>query len=56
LKENVMLPPQFRKILDVENGGFVYYPSAKGQAWSFQAVKMSKFLDENFYLIFGGRK
>ncbi|WP_306454106.1 DUF771 domain-containing protein [Evansella halocellulosilytica] len=24
-------------MLDVENGGFVYYPKIKGQTWAFQA-------------------
>ncbi|SDN69079.1 protein of unknown function [Tenuibacillus multivorans] len=26
IKENILYPERFRKILDVENGGFVYYP------------------------------
>ncbi|QFF98793.1 DUF771 domain-containing protein [Psychrobacillus glaciei] len=52
LKANLLYLPHFRKTLDVENGGFVYYPSAKGQAWSFQANKMADFLDKNFHQIF----
>lgn len=52
LKENVLFQPKFKKILDVENGGFVYYPKKSGEKWAFQAIKMAKFLDENFYLIF----
>ncbi len=40
------------KILDEENGGFVFYPKSKGQTWSFQASKMAKFLDEYFDRIF----
>ena len=53
LKDNVLYQPRFKKVLDVENGGFVYYPKKSGEKWAFQAVKMAKFLDENFYLIFG---
>lgn len=54
LKENVLLVPRFKENLDVENGGFVYYPKKSGEKWSFLASEMSKFLDSNFYLIFGG--
>ena len=52
IKENILYPTRFCKILDAENGGFVFYPKTKGQTWSFQASKMSKFLDENFDRIF----
>ncbi|MFB6467669.1 DUF771 domain-containing protein [Cytobacillus sp. Hz8] len=52
IKKNILYPSKFRKKLDSENGGFVFYPKNKGQTWSFQAVKMAKFLDENFHLIF----
>lgn len=53
LKEKLLLPPRFKEVLDIKNGGFVYYPEGRGHEWSFQASKMAKFLDENFYLIFG---
>lgn len=53
IKENILYPSKFRKILDVENGGFVYYPKVRGEKWSFHATKMAKFLDDNFHLIFG---
>lgn len=56
LKDNVLLVPRFKEKLDSENGGFVYYPKRSGEKWSFQATKMTQFLDENFYLIFGGGK
>ena len=52
IKENILYPTRFRKILDVEYGGFVFYPKSKGQTWSFQATKMSSFLDKNFTKIF----
>lgn len=52
IKENILFPSRFRKILDVESGGFVYYPKSKGQTWLFQANKMATFLDQNFHRIF----
>ncbi|MBP3953625.1 DUF771 domain-containing protein [Bacillus suaedae] len=52
IKENVLYPIRFRRILDSENGGFVFYPRSKGQTWSFQASKMAEFLDDNFVQIF----
>ncbi|MED4172344.1 DUF771 domain-containing protein [Halalkalibacterium halodurans] len=52
IKENILFPAKFRKVLDVEHGGFVFYPKTKGQNWSFQANKMSAFLDKNFNNIF----
>lgn len=52
IKENILYPSHFRKILDSENGGFVFYPKSKGQTWSFQASKMAEFLDKNFHKIF----
>ncbi|WP_277679730.1 DUF771 domain-containing protein [Gracilibacillus dipsosauri] len=44
IKENILYPSRFRKILDVEYGGFVFYPKAKGQIWTFKATDMAKFL------------
>ncbi|WP_200416314.1 DUF771 domain-containing protein [Virgibacillus salexigens] len=52
IKENILYPSKFRKILDSENGGFVFYPKSKGQTWSFQANKMAEFLDKHFNQIF----
>src|SRR5690625_3373879 len=52
IKENILYPSHFRKILDSENGGFVFYPKTKGQTWSFHALKMADFLDKNFHRIF----
>ncbi|QKS71939.1 DUF771 domain-containing protein [Paenalkalicoccus suaedae] len=51
IKENILYPTKFRQELDIKNGGFVYYP-VRGQTWSFQAKKMSKFLEDNFNRIF----
>lgn len=52
IKEKILYPERFKKILDIENGGFVYYPKVRGQTWNFQAVEMAKFLDKNFKNIF----
>ncbi|WP_217562710.1 DUF771 domain-containing protein [Paenibacillus sp. GbtcB18] len=52
IKENILLQPRFKKILDVQNGGFVFYPKAQGHNWSFQAAKMAEFLDKRFGDIF----
>ncbi|PJO45138.1 DUF771 domain-containing protein [Lysinibacillus xylanilyticus] len=56
IKENILYPSRFRKILDVKNGGFVYYPVGRGKSWSFLASKMSRFLEDNFHLIFTGKE
>ena len=53
IKEKILYPSRFRKILDIENGGFVYYPQSQGQTWSFKANEMSRFLDKYFNQIFG---
>lgn len=52
IKENILYPSKYKSQLDVSVGGFVYYPKAKGEKWSFHATKMAKFLDDNFYRIF----
>lgn len=52
IKEKILYPSKYRKILDVQNGGFVSYPKSKGDKWSFQAIKMAKFLDDHFTQIF----
>lgn len=55
IKENILYPSKFRKILDSENGGFVYYPKSVGEKWMFHACQMTKFLDNNFNKIFGSK-
>lgn len=52
IKENILYPPQFKEMLDVKNGGFVYYPENQGQAWAFQATKMAEFLEKYFGEVF----
>ncbi|ALM27817.1 hypothetical protein AMR71_03555 [Bacillus altitudinis] len=55
IKEKILYPSRFRKILDSENGGFVFYPKSKGQNWSFHAAKTAAFLDKHFTEIFNGQ-
>ena len=52
IKDNILYQERFKKILDVDCGGFVFYPKSKGQNWTFHAVKMAKFLDKYFQEIF----
>lgn len=37
-----------QKFLDIKNGGFVKFPSGKGSDWRFGALKMAKYLEENW--------
>lgn len=48
LQENILYVPRFKRELE----GFVHYPKYRGDNWLFQATKMAKFLDDNFYKIF----
>ncbi len=34
----------------MKKGGFDYYPESKGQRWTFQATKMSEFLETYFQI------
>jgi|SRR5699024_5472688 len=52
LEKYVLNEPYFKKILDVNNGGFVHYPKTKGDQWKFEKNKMINFLDEYFSEIF----
>lgn len=52
IKENILYKPKFKNVLDVRKGGFVHYPESQGQVWTFQASKMTEFLEKNFSDIF----
>jgi len=52
IKERILYPSKFRNKIDVDHGGFVYYPKVKGELWTFQASKMVDFLEKNFQAIF----
>jgi phage pi2 protein 07 len=53
LKEKILFKPMYKKILDLENGGFVYYPEKRGEKWLFIASRMQEFLEKYFVQIFG---
>lgn len=53
LKDNILLRPAYKKILDLENGGCVYYPEKRGEKWMFIASRMQEFLERYFVQIFG---
>lgn len=55
LKENILLRPAYKKILDLEQGGFVYYPEKRGEKWLFIASRMQEFLEKYFVQIFARR-
>ena len=52
LKENILLRPHYKKILDIESGGFCYYPEKRGEKWLFVASRMQEFLEKHFVDIF----
>lgn len=52
LKQNILLQPRYKKILDLENGGFVYYPERRGEKWLFISSRMQEFLEKHFAEIF----
>lgn len=47
IKQHILFHPHWRKYIDAEKGGFVYYPES-GSKWKFHAKRMVQFLDENF--------
>lgn len=50
LKEKILYP--YRSELDVENGGFVFYPRKRGEPFSIMKIPMEKWLENNFRKIF----
>ncbi|PKY89726.1 DUF771 domain-containing protein [Falseniella ignava] len=53
LKENILENARFKKHIDVENGGFVKYPSGGKSGYLFLASKTKEFLEDNFRIILG---
>lgn len=54
IKDHILYPSKFKKKLDANNGGPVFYPQGKGQSWLFHARGMSEFLDGHFADIMKG--
>lgn len=51
IRDKILYP--YRDELDVSKGGFISYPKTTGQPWSFGALKMAHWLEENQHVIFG---
>nr|WP_216682519.1 DUF771 domain-containing protein [Enterococcus innesii] len=56
LKDNILNNPQLVKKLNIENGGFVYYPHSQSDRWLFNAKGLIKFIDEELGKYLGGKK
>lgn len=52
LRRNILEVPEFKD----EIKEFVQFPEINGQPWKFGALRMSRWLEENQELIFGGRR
>ncbi|MCO7176149.1 DUF771 domain-containing protein [Sporolactobacillus kofuensis] len=48
LLQNILMRPEYRSVLDIENGGPVYYPECMGDMWKFIASGMKEFLEKYF--------
>lgn len=46
IREKILLPN--KKTLSVENGGFVSYPKNNGDPWKFGALRMARYLEDNW--------
>lgn len=47
-KSNILDNPKYRRVIDVNNGGFVKYPKGGGDSYLFLATKTMQFLEDNF--------
>lgn len=51
VNDNILFNAKWRKMIDAENGGFVFYPENGGR-YAFHAKKTAEFLEQNFSEIF----
>ncbi|MGJ0738949.1 DUF771 domain-containing protein [Enterococcus casseliflavus] len=56
LKDNILYHPKLVNKLNIENGGFVYYPQSQSDRWLFNAKGLIKFIDEELGKYLGGIK
>lgn len=56
LKDNILNNPKLINKLNIENGGFVYYPKSQSDRWLFNAKGLIKFIDEELGKYLGGYK
>lgn len=55
LKDNILNNPKLIKTLDVENGGWVYYPYSQSDRWLFKPSGMIHFIDNELWKYLGGK-
>lgn len=53
LKELILYP--YKEVLDIENGGCVYYPEVQGKPYKFLKSKTENWLEENFDKVHCGK-
>lgn len=56
LKDNILNNPNLIKKLNIDNGGFVYYPHSQSDRWLFNAKGLIKFIDEELGKYLGGTR
>lgn len=56
LIDNFLKKQCYKKILDIDNGGFVRYPEVQGQKWLFKADRMQEFLNTEFIHVLSNKK
>lgn len=55
LKNNILNNPSLIKKLDVENGGWVYYPYSQSDRWLFKSHGLIEFIDNDLWKYLGGQ-
>lgn len=56
LKDNILNNPRLIKKLNIENGGFVYYPYSQSDRWLFKAKGLIDFIDNELWKYLGGNQ
>ncbi len=54
IKANILKNPKLTKQLDIENGGFVYFPSSKSDRWLFKASGLVDFIENDLGMYLKG--
>lgn len=54
IKANILNNPKLTKQLDIENGGFVYFPSSKSDRWLFKASGLVDFIENDLGMYLKG--
>lgn len=54
IKANILNNPKLIKQLDIENGGFVYYPRNKSDRWLFKASGLIDFIENDLGMYLKG--